>query len=150
MKITSAIEIHCSPETLFPWIDDPQKARLWQTGVTEGEMLHETPDRVGTKFREVVSDEGGQLEMQGVITGYEAGRFISMHLESRIHIVDVSHTVEGTPTGSRYTQEAAIRWKFPINIFIAFQGSRLKEKILAQSREEMARLKDLCEQQPGM
>ena len=83
--------------------------------------------------------------MQGVITGYEPGHFLSMHLESRVHTVDVTHTVEATPAGSRCSQEACIRWKFPVSILIALQCGQLKKKILAQSREEMARLKQFCE-----
>jgi hypothetical protein len=118
---------------------------LWQTGVTKGEILLETSDRVGTRFREVVSDEGGELEMEGVITGYEAGHFISMHLESRVHTVDVTHTVEALPTGARYTQVAGIRWKFPVNIMIILQSNKLREKIISQSQGELEKLKQLCE-----
>ena len=145
MKINTSMDIACSPETLFSWIDDPEKAMLWQTGVTKAEIILETPQRTGTRFREVLSDEGGQLEMDGVITGYEPGRTLSMHLESRVHTVDVLHSVEAIPTGARYTQDACIRWKFPVSILIALQGGQLKKKILAQSRREMARLKHLCE-----
>jgi len=33
MKITYAIDIACEPEDVFPWIAEPEKAMLWQTGV---------------------------------------------------------------------------------------------------------------------
>jgi hypothetical protein len=37
--------------------------------VAEGEILHETAERVGTTFREVVEEEGGRIEMQGTSLG---------------------------------------------------------------------------------
>ena len=32
MKITVGIDIACSPETLFAWIDDPEKAMCGKPG----------------------------------------------------------------------------------------------------------------------
>jgi len=145
MNINLSIDIQRSPETVFSWIDDPEKARMWQTGVTTGEILLETPHRIGTRFREVILEEGGELEMEGEITGYEAGRSISMHLESRLHTVDVSHVVEALPGAARYTQDASIRWKFPVNVMIFLQGKKLRDKIISQSRGELEKLKLLCE-----
>ncbi len=145
MKINLHIDIQSTPEYVFSWIDDPEKARMWQNGITEGEILLETPGRVGTRFREVISDEGGELEMEGVITAFEPGRLLSMHLESRLHTVDVTHTVEALPSGARCKQDASIHWKFPVNIMIFLQGKKLREKIISQSQGELEKLKQFCE-----
>ena len=55
---------------------------------------------MGTTFREVVQDENGSLEMQGVITGFEAEKSIAFHLESRLNVVDVEYRLEATTQGS--------------------------------------------------
>ena len=52
------------------------------TSVTKTEILHETPERVGTTFREVVEEDGNGVELQGVITDYKPDRSISFHLGS--------------------------------------------------------------------
>ena len=83
--------------------------------------------------------------MEGEITGYDPGRSISMHLESRLHTDDVSHVVEALPGGARYTQDASIRWKFPVNVMIFLQGKKLRDKIISQSRGELEKLKQFCE-----
>ena len=43
---------------------------LWQKGVKEGKILVETPEKIGTTFKEVMEEDGNSLEMFGVITGY--------------------------------------------------------------------------------
>ncbi len=58
MKINCAIEVSGQPDEVFPWIDDPEKAMLWQKGVKKGEIIRETPEKIGTTFTEEM-EEGG-------------------------------------------------------------------------------------------
>ena len=145
MKITSSIDIKNTPEVVFSWIENPKKAMEWMTSVPSGEILHETPDRVGTTFREVVEDEDGSIEMHGMITGFEADKLIAFHLESRVNIVDVEYRVEKIDEGTRLDYDANIKWKFPVNIISIFMGSKMRQSILAQLQDELNKLKALCE-----
>lgn len=145
MKISSGIWIKSTPQTLFNWLEDPEKARQWMTSVSEGEVLHETTDRVGTTFREVVKDENGSLEMRGIISGFEQDRSIAFHLESRVNRVDVEYQLEETNEGVNLNYRADIRWKFPMNIISLFMGSKIKKNILKKLTGELNRLKGLCE-----
>lgn len=115
------------------------------TSVSEGEILHETPDRVGTTFREVVQDENGSIEMHGTITGFEINKSIAFHLESRVNIIDVEYSVEKIDEGTRLIYRAKIKWKFPVNIISIFLGNKMKQNILAQLQDELCALKELCE-----
>ena len=115
------------------------------TSVSGGEILHDTPERVGTTFREVVEDESGSIEMRGMITGFEPDKSIAFHLESRVNIVDVEYQVEKTDDGSRLMYHAKIKWKFPVNIISIFMGNKMRQSILAQLQDELGRLKELCE-----
>jgi uncharacterized protein YndB with AHSA1/START domain len=145
MKISYSIDINSPPATVFGWVEDPEKAMQWMTSVAGGEILHETPERIGTTFREVVEEDGKGVEMQGEITGYEPDQSISFHLNSRINVVDVEFRVEAIQTGTRLTQTANIRWKFPVNVISIFAGGKIKQSISAQAQKEFEKLKDLCE-----
>jgi carbon monoxide dehydrogenase subunit G len=145
MEITSSIAIKNTPDVVFSWLENPEKAMEWMTSVSGGEILHETPERVGTTFREVVEDESGSIEMCGMITGFEPDKSIAFHLESRVNSVDVGYQVEKTDDGSRLMYRAKIKWKFPVNIISIFMGNKMRQSILAQLQNELGRLKELCE-----
>lgn len=145
MKIASSIDIKSSPKVVFGWLEDPEKAMQWMTSVSGGEILHETPNRVGTTFREVVEDESDSMELHGTITGFEADKSIAFHLESRVNIVDVDYRVEKTDEGTRLDYDADIKWKFPVNIINIFMGNKMRQSILAQLQDELSELKRLCE-----
>ena len=145
MEIASSIEIKNTPKTLFGWLENPEKAMEWMTSVAAGEILHETPEKVGTTFREVVEDEDGSIEMHGMITGFEANKSIAFHLESKVNLVDVEYRVEPTAEGARLDYRANIKWKFPVNIISIFAGKKMKQNILAQLDEELKMLKKICE-----
>ena len=145
MNMSLFIDIHSPPATVFDWVEKNEKAMKWMTSVAGSEILHETSDRIGTKFREVVKEDGKGVEIQGEITGYEQGRSISFHLISSVNVVDVEFRVEAIPIGTRLTQKASIRWRFPINVISIFMGAKMKRTISTQSQKEFEKLKKLCE-----
>ncbi len=145
MKITSTIEIENTPSEAFKWIEDPEKAKEWMSSVTETEILHETVNRVGTTFREIVEDDEGRMEMQGRITKFEDNELIAFHLESKVNVVDVEYSLEEIGAGARLHYHADIHWKFPVNIMSVFIGKRIKRKIKDQLTGELDKLKLLCE-----
>jgi len=51
MRITASIDVSCRPEEVFPWIDEPDKAMLWQKGVKGGEIINKTPEKIGTTLK---------------------------------------------------------------------------------------------------
>ncbi len=145
MKINASIDILCRPEKVFPWIDNPDKAMRWQKGVKSGEIIKETPQRIGTTFREEMEEDGKSLVMQGEITNFVPDKLISFHLESKIHAVDVRYWVTGDAEKSTLYVESEIKWKFPVNIAALFFGNKIKTKILQQQKSELTELKHLCE-----
>jgi hypothetical protein len=95
-------------------------------------MIHETPDMVGTSFREIVEDDSGAIEMYGVISGYEPNKSISFHLDSRVNTVGVEYCIEAASDGVRLVENANVRWKFPMNIAGILFGNKMRQNILAQ------------------
>lgn len=147
MRISSAIHVNSTPGEVFSWLENPHKAMTWMTSVSGGEVLHETPERVGTTFREVVQDENGSLEMRGVITAFEAKKRIAFHLESRLNIVDVEYRLEKMAHGARLDYHANVKWKFPVNLISIVMGKKMRQSITSQLEDELSRLKTLCERQ---
>ncbi len=147
MEISSSIDIKCSPATAFGWIEKPEKTMVWMSSVSKAEILHETADRVGTTFRETMEEDGNALEILGAITGFEPGRSVSFHLDSKVNTLDVKYSVEPIPGGVRVAECAAVRWKFPINVYSIFFGKKIRDGILMQLHQEFGRLKALCEEE---
>jgi hypothetical protein len=145
MKINASVDIASSPDDIFHWIDNPDKAMRWQKGVKNGVIIKETPEKTGTTFREELEENGQSLVMNGEITGYIPNTSIAFHLESKIHSVFVTYFVVGNPDKSTVTVNAAIKWKFPLNILTLVMGRKIKAKILKQTESELSDLKKLCE-----
>ena len=55
MKITTSIDILSKPENIFPWVAQPDKAMRWQKDVKGGEIIKETPEKIGTTFKILAS-----------------------------------------------------------------------------------------------
>ena len=145
MRIAGEILIAKAPEAVFPWIADPEKAMRWQKNVEGGEIIVSTPDMVGTTFTETMEEKGRVLEMRGQITQYAVNRLIAFHLESRIHVVDVSYSVEAVNGQTRVSVLAGIRWRFPMNVVSILLKRRMQSSLAAQVDGELRDLKTLCE-----
>lgn len=130
---------------MFPWIAEPKKALQWQQDVKEAEILVQQPGMVGTTFKEEIEEGGNRLELRGVITKFIQDRIVAFHLESKIHEVDVTYSLEGVSETTRVTVDARVNWKFPLNLLSIVIGSRMKTGIAEQLRTEVLELKRLCE-----
>jgi hypothetical protein len=146
MLIDYEVNIACKPEELFPWVAEPDKAMMWMKSVRKGEIIEETPEKTGTTFREEMEEGGKILEMSGVITGYIENKLIAFHLESKIHEVDVSYTIEPLGDRSRLLVMSTIEWKFPMNMISLIIGRKIRSNITNQLESEFADLRKLCEQ----
>ena len=145
MSLALTVDIKSDLETVFSWLADPQKAMVWMTSVAGGEIIDQKPGVVGTTFWERVEEDGGGIEMQGSITAFEPNHRISFHLESRVNRLDVDYRIDNVGDVVRLTVTSNIHWRFPVSLVSLFAGRTIKKKIMAQSNEEFAKLKQLCE-----
>ena len=145
MKIVFTSEISQSPELVFPWIEDPEKAMKWQKNVKGGEIIENNPNIIGTTFKEVIEEDGNSLPMYGTITKYAKNKLIGFHLKSKIHEFDVTYAVEGIGRATRLSINADIHWKFPMNIMGIFLRKKMEEGLKKQMELEVQELRKLCE-----
>ena len=52
----------------------------WSITVVENEVLEETPEKVGSRFRMLTQDRGRQMEMTGEVIRYEENRLSEVFL----------------------------------------------------------------------
>lgn len=145
MNISYSINIKSTPERVFHWLSDPDRAKMWMTGVVEYEILNKTSDMVGTTFREIIEENGKRVEMQGKVTGFKINQELAFFLHSDFHEVDVNFYLEKAAGSTRLTQVSDIRFHGLMKILVIFTGPFLKKKIYGQLKHDFATLKKLCE-----
>lgn len=146
MNISYTVEINSPPEKVFYWIGDPERAKVWMSSVSKTEILHQTPDMVGTTFRETVEEDGQGTELVGEVTAYQPNQLLAFHLEGDFNVVDVEYRLKAFEGKTHLTQNSTVRFKSFIKILVFFAGSAFKKKILGQLQKEFAELKRLCEE----
>ena len=117
----------------------------WQKNVKGGEIIINKPEIVGTTFKELIEENGNQLEMYGVITQYIKDQVIAFHIDSRIHNFIVRYSIEEENNNSRIVVDIIIKWKFPMNILSIFIGKKMKKGLTEQLESEILELKRICE-----
>lgn len=118
---------------------------VWMTSVSRTEFLHRTPEMIGTTFREIVADDKGATELQGVVKDYKPNQLISFHLSGPYNVVDVEYRLEPIDGGTRLTQSADVRFKSFLWLMSIVMAPIFKKKVMEQVRREFAKLKELCE-----
>ena len=145
MKLTYTIDINSTPEIVFSWLGTPERAMVWQTSVSKTEILHETPNMIGTTFREIVEENGRGVEMRGVVTDYRENQVLAMHLDSKYNNVDVEYRLEEIEGRTRLTMISNIWFRSFLRILSIILWPAFKKKLLGQLNREYASLKELCE-----
>ena len=146
MKISYSMDINCTPEQVWYWLGDPERAMVWQTNVSKTEVIEKTPDMIGTTFRETVEENGSGVEMSGIVTDYQENRSLAMHLSGKYNLVDMSWRIEKAGELTRLNTYADIRFKSFLKILNLLMRRTFRRKITEQLQGEFARLKELCEQ----
>ena len=142
MEVVNKIEINATPEQIFYWLEEPERAKEWVTSVTRSEYIKKTPNKVGTTFCEYVEEDGQGIEMQGVITEFEPNKGYAVHLESESHSADVRFVLIEKSSSTQLTQSVELHFKNELSDDVL---ESIKKSITTQAQREFARLKELCE-----
>lgn len=145
MRIELSIDINATPEEVWYWLGDPERAKIWMTSVTRTEYITRTPDLAGSTFREYVEEDGRGTWMYGEILEYVPNKRMAFRLEGDYNIVDVSFSLEEVDGATRLTQTADMRFKGLLRLTSLPFGRAIKNNIGRQSASELTALKALCE-----
>lgn len=139
------MDINCTPEKVWYWLGTPERAVVWQTNVSKTEILQETPNMIGTTFRETIEENGHGVEMQGVVTDYRENQLLAMHLSGKYNVVDVEWRIEEMGEHTRLTLHSNIRFRSFLRVSSILIRPVFQKNITEQLKGEFARLKELCE-----
>ena len=145
MKTTYAIEIDARPSQVFYWLDDPDRVMKWVSNLVENEELHQTANRIGSTFRQVVDENGRRLELQGSVTGYEPDQRLAVHLQGKDFELDVDYRLEELAGRTRLTQHSQVRFRGLMKPMGLLMRPFFRKAALKQLDQNFAKLKDLCE-----
>jgi uncharacterized protein YndB with AHSA1/START domain len=146
MKFKYTMDLDCTPERVWYWLGEPERAKAWQTNVSKTEILEKTPDWVGTTFRETVEENGGSTEMRGVVTKYRENQALAMSMSGKYNAVDVEWRISPMGSITRLTLDSNIRFKSFLRILSIVFRPAFKRDIQRQMDSEYAKLKELCKQ----
>jgi carbon monoxide dehydrogenase subunit G len=80
MKINLEHTIDCSPEALWPWIDDPERCKQWMKGLVEVRPTSPGPRRAGSTAVLVIKEGGRETEYQETILEYEPAKRFKLRM----------------------------------------------------------------------
>lgn len=146
MEIRYQQEIIAPIETVFGFLDDDEKMKLWMEGLESTEYPNgkKEGDPVGTEFIQTIR-EGGQLQTYtGTVTEYEPPEFLGVELQSSAFRIHVTYelTSLGRKTQLDYCCELVFASLFHKIIGVLFCG--LTKRIL---KTQMKKLGELAEQE---
>ncbi len=145
MEVFYKQEIAAPVETVFEFLDDDEKRKLWMEGLEQISYPDGQPagDPVGTRFREVLREGGRSVEYEGEVLGYEKPRHLSVQIfREKCFTVTVDYRLQPTEAGTLLEYECRLAFG---NIFYRVMGylfGWLTKRIL---KKQMAKLKELAE-----
>lgn len=145
MRFAISVDINATPEEVWYWLGDPERAKTWMTSVTHTEYIHRTPEMIGSTLRETVEENGRGTELQGVITAFTPNEKMAVSLEGDYNTADVTFTLEEQDGFTRLTQTADVRFKGITRLLSLLFGRTFRKNITQQAQSEFATLKTLCE-----
>ncbi len=145
MKTTYSIDLNVAPEKVFHWLDDPKRVMQWVCNVEENENLHETEDKVGTKFRQIYVENGRRMEFHGTVTAYEENKRLAIEMQSKGFDLDVDYRLEKIAVGTRLTQNSQVHFKGLMKFIMPLFAPFMKKSGEKQLNEDFNKLKTLCE-----
>jgi carbon monoxide dehydrogenase subunit G len=80
MKMTHSETIRCTPEALWPWLDDAEKSKQWLRGLEEVRPTASGPKRPGYTAKLMIREGGKLQEYDETILEYEPNRRFKMKM----------------------------------------------------------------------
>ena len=145
METRISRNINASPETVFRYIDEEDKIKLWIPELVANEFPHGKPKEnpVGTKFIQKLKEGGRVRSYEGEVTAYEKNRALSIRLGNKGFTVDVDYRVEPQGSGSRLDFTCKVQYK---SWFFGLMGKLFSGFMVKVANKQMDQLKEAAEQ----
>lgn len=112
MKTSKTTVIDAPAATVFLWLEDDDRLKKWVPNIIEDEPLIETPEKVGSKFRQVFLENGRRMEMIGEITEFAENERLRVYITGKMFDLDVDYILKPlSDTQTELTQDSEIKFK---------------------------------------
>lgn len=145
MTMRASVLINCPIQTAFERTND--HVTDWSSIVQEEEMLHVTPDRIGSTFRTVTTEHGREMTFDGVVTRYTPPYASGIRMEGEAFSLTANYKFEEVPEGTRVTQTSTVTGKGFFRILIPLMGFFMRKSNCQALQKELNQLKRYCEAQ---
>ena len=146
MKTTMTTRIDAPAEIVFLWIHENERLKQWIPNLIEDEPLLDTPEKVGSRFRQVFLENGKQMEMTGEITAYVENERLRAMMSGDMFDLDVDYTLKAlSDTQTDVTQETEIKFKGFLKLFAPLMLLMSKLSSKDPQAEAHAKLKAMAE-----
>lgn len=118
MKTSKTTVINAPNDIVFLWLEDDERLCQWVPNIVEDEVLVDTPEKVGSKFKQVFLERGKQMEMVGEITAYTENERMRVYMIGDMFDLDVDYILKSpAPDQTELTQNTAITFKGFMKLF---------------------------------
>lgn len=146
MKTSKTTLIDAPAEAVFLWLEDADRLKQWVPNIVEDESLTETPEKIGSKFRQVFLENGRKMEMIGEITEYIENERIRVDMVGEMFDLDADYILrKRSENQTELTQNTKIRFKGFMKLLAPVMLIASKFSSKDPQAEAHARLKSLTE-----
>lgn len=146
-EVTSATQIliAASEERVFRWITDGGRVRQWLSSMTENVNLTQPSGTAGTHFRQTHQHRGRNVSLQGEVTAFQRNKRLAVRVVGRGCVLSVDYRLEAADGATRLIHSADVRLTGLVRIVAPWFRRKLQRNVEQQAREDLTRLKQLCE-----
>ena len=147
MKIDYMMNINTPIERVFEYLSDPEKMKLWMSGLVEFEYISKAnPDNlVGATFKmrfvKAVKAMKFEVKLSGKIMDYEKPGLYGVKIQNQELSQEYTYRLEKTATGTQLSYDGELHFKGG-----GFRAKFIERMAAQQPEQDGATLKDLAEQ----
>ena len=150
MKTTTVTIIDAPAANIFPWLEDTDRMKQWLPNLVEDVPLTETPDKIGSTFRQVYHERGKDMEMIGEVTAYSENERMRAYITADMFDLDVDYHLKPLgPEQTELTQYTEIKFKGFIKIMKPLMVLMSKFSQKDPTADAHAVMKELIEAEYG-
>lgn len=112
MKSQTITRINAPDSTVFLWLEDNNRLKKWVPNLAEDEPISDTPEKIGSTFRQVFLENDREMEMMGEITAFVENEHMRVNMTGKMFNLDVEYILTAvSKTQTDVTQNTKIQLK---------------------------------------
>ena len=146
MKTQTTTRINAPTSTIFLWLDDTHRLKQWVPNLAVDEIISDTPEKIGSRFRQVFVENGREMEMTGEITAFVENEQMRVNMAGKMFNLDVEYILTAVSDAQTdVTQNTQIQFKGLMKIFAPFMILASKFSSKDPQADAHAKLKAMAE-----